>query len=112
VEKFVRGSIVVLPFPFSDLSDSKRRPALVVGTPDGKDIILCQITSKKVRDQYAVTLAAGDLSEGDLSVASNVRPNRIFTADRKIIIYQLGQLKPKKLKEVVECIVEIVTGEE
>lgn len=111
MEKFVRGSIVILPFPFSDLSNSKRRPALVIGTPDGEDIILCQITSKKVRDHYALTLSPGDLSDGALNAVSNVRPNRIFTADRKIILYQLGKLKPKKLKEVVECIIDIVSGD-
>ena len=44
---FVKGDIVVLPFPFSDLSASKRRPALVLADLQGDDIILCQITSKK-----------------------------------------------------------------
>lgn len=44
--KFVKGDVVVVPFPFSDLSASKRRPALVVATFMGDDVILCQITSK------------------------------------------------------------------
>ena len=44
--KFVKGDIVVIPFPFSDLSSSKRRPALVLAGLKGNDIILCQITSK------------------------------------------------------------------
>ncbi|MDZ7934257.1 MAG: type II toxin-antitoxin system PemK/MazF family toxin [Emticicia sp.] len=51
---FVKGDIVVLPFPFSDLSDSKRRPALVLANLQGDDIILCQITSKNTRDSYAI----------------------------------------------------------
>lgn len=52
--KFVKGDVVVAPVPFSDLSNSKRRPALVVATLTGDDVILCQITSQNVADSYAV----------------------------------------------------------
>ena len=54
--KFVKGDVVVVPFPFSDLTQAKRRPALVVSTLEGDDLILCQITSQFVRDSYAVSL--------------------------------------------------------
>ena len=43
--RFVKGDVVVVPFPFSDLSQSKRRPALVITELTGDDLILCQITS-------------------------------------------------------------------
>ena len=46
--KFVKGDIVVVPFPFSDLTNSKRRPALVITELTGDDVILCQITSKNI----------------------------------------------------------------
>jgi hypothetical protein len=49
VAKFVRGDVVVIPFSFSDLSQSKRRPALIVAQFEGKDVILCQITSKNIK---------------------------------------------------------------
>ena len=52
----MKGDVVVLPFPFSDLSQSKRRPALVITELLGNDIILCQITSKKISDRYAILL--------------------------------------------------------
>ncbi|WP_242716914.1 hypothetical protein [Microcoleus vaginatus] len=42
---FVKGDVVVVPFPFSDLTQAKRRPALILATLEGKDLILCQITS-------------------------------------------------------------------
>lgn len=48
--EFVRGDVVVVPFPFSDLSQAKRRPALVVAELTGDDLILCQITSQSVKD--------------------------------------------------------------
>ena len=39
--KFIKGDAIVIPFPFSDLSGSKRRPALVVADINGDDVILC-----------------------------------------------------------------------
>jgi len=48
----VKGDVVVVPFPFSDLSQAKRRPALVVAELEGDDLLLSQITSLRVRDSY------------------------------------------------------------
>ena len=88
MEAFVKGDVVILPFPFSDLSASKRRPALVLADLQGEDIILCQITSQSLRDQYAIPLSDADMVSGKLITESNVRPNRIFTASKKIISYK------------------------
>ena len=52
--KFVKGDVVVVPFPFSDLTQAKRRPALVLAQLEGDDVILCQITSKTIKDNYAL----------------------------------------------------------
>lgn len=43
--RFVSGEVVVLPYPFTDLSSSKVRPALVLASLTRGDVILCQITS-------------------------------------------------------------------
>lgn len=108
--KFVKGDVVVVPFPFSDLSASKKRPALVVATLTGDDVILCQITSKTISDRYAVPLANADFKTGTLHQDSNIRPNRLFTADSNIILYRAGELTSSKIKEVVAKIVEIVSA--
>jgi mRNA interferase MazF len=108
VGRFVKGEVVVLPFPFSDLSEAKRRPALVIVSLEGDDVILCQITSKSVSDSYAIELAETDFADGKLSKDSNIRPNRIFTADSKIILYRVGKLKSKKLNEVVDQVIQMV----
>jgi mRNA interferase MazF len=106
--RFIKGDVVIVPFPFSDLSSVKRRPALVITELDGDDIILCQITSKQIADKYALLIEDKDFETGTLKQASNVRPNRIFTADSSIILYSVGHLKPKKTNEIIEKIVEIV----
>lgn len=84
--KPVKGDVVVVPFPFSDLTQAKRRPALVVAQLDGDDLILRQITSQQIRDRYAVALVDGDFATGSLRQPSNIRPNRLFTADQHIVL--------------------------
>ena len=106
--KFVKGDVVVLPFPFSDLSGSKRRPALVIADFDGDDVILCQITSVARNDHYAVPLDTADFDSGTLPVKSLVRPNKIFTADRRLILYSPCRLKPETLRNVTAVIVGIL----
>lgn len=109
--KFIRGDVVVIPFPFSDLSQSKRRPALVVAHLEGNDVILCQITSKTVKDSYAISIEEADFESGSLKQAGNIRPNRLFTADNRIILYRVGIVSRDKLAQVVEKVVKIVRGQ-
>ena len=106
--KFIKGDVVVIPFPFSDLTQSKRRPALVITGLEGDDLILCQITSQTIKDKYAILISDDDFQTGSLKQPSNVRPNRIFTADSHIVLYRVGNLKIEKLTEVVEKVVEII----
>ena len=106
--RFVKGDVVVVPFPFSDLTQAKRRPALVVAELEGNDLILCQITGQSTRDRYAISIDDEDFETGSLKQRSNVRPNRLFTADRQILLYQVGHLKPDKVDEVIRKIVEIL----
>jgi mRNA interferase MazF len=108
VAGFIKGDVVVVPFPFSDLSSVKRRPAFVIAVLDGNDLILCQITSQGVKDHYAISVNDGDFTGGGLKQPSNIRPNRIFTADNHIILYKIVNLKVEKISEVVASAVKII----
>ena len=66
---FVKGDVIVASFPFSDLTAAKKRPALVVATLTGDDVILFQITSQAVADSYALPLADRDCTSGGLRQA-------------------------------------------
>ena len=105
--KFIKGDIVVVPFPFSDLSASKRRPAIVLADSIGDDLILSQITSKNVSDGMSIAIEPYDVANSTLSVTGNIRPNKLFTADESIILYKIGTLKAGKLKTVITKVIEI-----
>ncbi|WP_257281345.1 type II toxin-antitoxin system PemK/MazF family toxin [Endozoicomonas sp. ISHI1] len=74
------GTIVTINFPFSDLTSTKRRPALVLASVGKGDVILCQITSKPYSDPTAVVIAANDFNQGTLNRESYARPGKLFTA--------------------------------
>ena len=110
MERFVKGDVVITPFPFSDLSSSIKRPALVVANLKGEDLILCQITSKKHPDPYQISLAIKDFSEKGLKIDSFIKPSILFTLRSSIILYRAGKLKLNKIKEVENKICEIITA--
>ncbi len=78
MEEFMKGDVVIIPFPFSDLRNSKKRPALVLAKLQGDDLILCQITGKARFDKYSITLKDLDFREGKLNVDSMIRLNRLL----------------------------------
>ena len=108
--KFIKGDIVVVPFPFSDLSASKRRPAIVLADLAGDDLILSQITSRSVSDSMSIANDPSDITNSNLNVSSNIRPNKLFTADESIVLYKIGTLKADKLEIVIAKVIEIFSN--
>ena len=104
------GVVVLVRFPFSDLSSSKLRPALVVAPAGGADWVLCQITSKPYSDPRAVALTSASFSEGGLPQESFVRPGKLFTATESIVVRQVGQLRTEAHRRVVESVVMLIQG--
>lgn len=109
METFVKGDIVVVPFPFSDLSHNKRRPALVPARTDQNDLILCQITSRFSFDDASIELNEEHIAGGELVKKSFIRPNKIFTADQKLILYKIGTINSSIHKLAVDQIMKILT---
>jgi len=101
---FVRGDVVIVPFPFSDLSAAKRRPALVLTDPDSDafgDCILAQITSRQKEDSRAIPIDETDFEDGALQCTSNVRPNRLYTGNKSAILYKAGNLRAETMREIL-----------
>ena len=106
--RFVKGQVVVVPFPFSDLTSTKRRPALVVAPLVGDDVILCQITTKNRLDGYSVSLTASDFVLGGLRHPSFIRPNHLFTTAGELIVRIEGTVTQQKLQEVIDKLTDII----
>ena len=87
--RYKRGDIVLVPFPFTDLSSSKRRPALIV-SPDwfnssNQDLVLVAITSQIGDDPRSVLLDEADFVGGRLPKRSMVKLAKVFTIHSALI---------------------------
>jgi mRNA interferase MazF len=109
---FTVGSVVLIPFPFSDLSNSKLRPAIVIAAVDHNDWILCQVTSQAYSDSQAIEISDDSFQQGSLQRMSYVRPGKLFTAHVALIRKTVGQLKPEVLKQIVEKIQHLIGNSE
>lgn len=103
----VAGDIVIIPFPQTDMTPGKRRPALVLVELKGDDLILCQITSKARFDGYSLPLVSRDFNSGSLPLDSFIRPNRLFTVSRSVVLRVAGHIKQEKLDEALTATVAL-----
>lgn len=102
------GSVVLVPFPFSDLSQSKLRPAVVLADAGRGDWILCQITSNTYADPLAVRLEAGDFASGGLRLLSYARPGKLFTAHQSLVVLEQGRLTGPALDRIVRQVIAMI----
>jgi mRNA interferase MazF len=97
--------IILIPFPFSDLSASKKRSAIITSNSSynthNDDVICCAITSNQRNYAGCVPISNADLDEGQLNYESQIKPTKVFTLNRNIIIKPLARLNIEKSKEVI-----------
>ncbi len=106
------GAVVFLPFPFSDLSQSKLRPAVVLASVEKDDWILCQVTSKAYADSKAIEILQENFETGSLKLTSYARPGKLFTANSSLIVSKAGELKSDSLRKIIEAINKLLTPKE
>ena len=104
MEGLVRGDIIVLEFPFSNLIQVKRRPSLVIKVPKGDDVIVCQITGRSYEKSVEIPINKEDFHKGNLKVESYIRLDKIFSIEKSLIKYKVGSLKQEKFNEVIDKI--------
>lgn len=100
------ASIVVMPFPFSDLSGTKLRPAVVLAETGHGDWLLCQITSNAYIDTDAVRLTNADLSKGSLHTISFARPMKLFTVNEDLINKRVAILNDETFRAILTVTVD------
>jgi mRNA interferase MazF len=102
--RYKRGDVVLVPFPFTDLSSSKRRPALVI-SPDAfndqmEDVVVAAITSQ-LTSEHAVTINQSDCVDGMLPKVSVVKLAKVFTIHSTLVIKKLCALHEEKLAGIL-----------
>ena len=103
-----QGEIVLVSFPFTDLTSTKRRPAVVVSPDDfnvhNEDLVLVAVTSQAARDEASVLVGRGDVMDGALPKESVVRLAKIFTLHSTLVVKRLCRLGPAKRDELLQAL--------
>ena len=107
---FAAGQVVLLAFPFSDLSRSKLRPALLLAPAGRGDWIACQITSNPYADPQAITLSDAAFASGGLRRLSYVRPGKLFTAHKSLMKSSVGALHADELGRARNAVMTLIQG--
>ncbi len=97
---YKKGAVILVPFPFTDLSGTKVRPAVIVSEKKiGGDVIVVFITSQtKLKEKHLVIVKP---EEGNgLKVPSRVICSKIATLDAKIVLGELGIVSDKVLSQI------------
>ena len=95
-----KGSVVLVPFPFSDLSQAKLRPAVVMADAGRNDWILCQVTSRPYGDDRAIVITDQDFEASGLRVASVARPGKLFTTHATLLAAEVGRLRANAFERI------------
>lgn len=110
-----RGDIVLVPFPFTDLSSKKVRPAIVL-TPDPKssDALIAFISSVVHPEaiqptDYILNEDHPDFSATGLKKTSVFKMNKLLTVEKTLILRRLGKVSPS-IQNELDLRLKIATG--
>lgn len=102
---YKQKDIVLTKFPFSNLTDFKVRPVLVLSKDSYNrkyaDVIVCAITSNLEESDYGLTITTESLEEGHLKMASKIRADAITNIEQAIILKKIGKVKQAVFNKVL-----------
>lgn len=107
IKKF---DIVLVNFPFSDLSKTKKRPALVINSLEGENSILCQITTKRRNIQKYEVYLPKESCIGNIRFDSFIYVDMIFTLHKSLILQKIGEVNNPKVKETINQKINLVVN--
>lgn len=102
------GDLVMVPFPFTDLSAQKKRPALVL-TPTWynrrhPDLLVAYVTSTPQDGPWSVPIRSEHIEDGVLPRRSWIRSDKLFAVEESLVLDHVGHLHAKKLEDVRRCL--------
>jgi mRNA interferase MazF len=110
---YKHGDVVLIPFPFTNLSTTKQRPALVISSnwynQTSGDVILVAITShippRLTEDEYL--LSPAEQKEAGLPKTSLIKTGKIITLDQRLIRKSLGNLSAKSMSQITKYLKKV-----
>lgn len=103
---YEQRDIVKVPFPFSDLSNIRKRPVLIISkNEDNKivdDIITCGITSNLKNTKYSVEIDNKDLEKGKIPIKSRIKIDKLFTVKQSIVEKKIAKINQETFEKVRE----------
>lgn len=109
---YKQREIILVPFPFSDLSQIKKRPVLIISNDSYNqthdDVLVCIITSKHYEDNYSILLENEDLDFGVLPESSVIKVHKIFSIHKTKIIKKFSSITPSLYQKVCEKIINLI----
>ncbi len=107
--------IVLVPFPFSDKSGSKVRPALIVSNDTfnktSGDIVICAITSNLKQTQYSLIIDQKDIETGELYDTSTIKVESIAKINKSFVLKTVATLKKQAFAKVVTMLNELIKSD-
>lgn len=104
--------IVLIPVPFTDLSSAKRRPLLVLSKASlnrqSPDVVIAAITSNLAAGTGGVVITSTDMDRGPLPAQSLVRPDKIYTLSKTLVVKKYGRLNPATFGQVLAAVDGII----
>jgi mRNA interferase MazF len=97
---YKKGTIILTPFPFTDLSGQKVRPAVIISKgKTGRDVVVLFVTSQtKSKEKCLVSILPDE--ENGLKVKSKIICSKLATLDTKIVLGELGNISAAVQKKV------------
>jgi mRNA interferase MazF len=109
---YKQREIVLVSFPYSDLSSSKRRPVVIVSNNSYNqkfpDVLVCVVTSNLYKDDDSVTLKDSELESGILPEQSVIKCHKLFTIEQSHILKLFSTLSAAKFEEVKSTIQQLI----
>ena len=102
--KVEQKDIVLLPYPFTDLRESKVRPALVISNENvnnkSDDAVMIPLTTVIKDEPFSINISQNDLDSGKLLRISRIKIDKIFTVEQKLVLKKIGSLNNNTFKKV------------
>ncbi len=105
---YEQGEVILVPFPFSDLSGIKRRPALVLAVIEKRQELLCLMLTSGIAVKTTFDQQVKSWKEAGLLKPTAAKLNRLFTVSYPIVLKKLGQIESKEFKEILSKVVAIL----